>query len=269
MTAEPRPSASICLLTGGDDTCRVLMAQRGEGARFMGGAWVFPGGVVDDTDRGASAAGALTGASDLEDTPWRAAALRELVEEAGVWLSAAPRVVPAADRPHGREIYEQAARDDHSRLAAGDLAWFSTWVTPTLVPVRFDARFYVALIDEPIDAIPDGREIDRTGWIDPAEAAGEATAGSFLLPFPTRRTLERFAELGSARAVYDHARSQAEVPRIQPRLRIAEAGTIEALVPGEPGFDELEDLPPDPDALARAARVTSARGEPIPELGRR
>ena len=243
------------------------MAKRGKSARFMGGAWVFPGGVVDDTDRGDVAASAMLG-ERFEDTPWRAAALRELVEEVGVWFSATPHTVTGSDRPHGLEIYESAVQDDR-RFAADRLEWLSTWVTPTLVPVRFDARFYVATADDDIEAIPDGTEIDAASWIDPSEAIADAVRGSLLLPFPTRKTLEQFAALGTANAVLDHARGQTEVPRILPRLRISDDDSIEALLPGDPGYDELADLPPDPDALARAARVTSARGEPIPELGRR
>jgi 8-oxo-dGTP pyrophosphatase MutT (NUDIX family) len=51
----------------------VLLAQRNPGARFMGGAWVFPGGAVNPGD------------GDGDDGR-RAAALRELAEEVGVTL---------------------------------------------------------------------------------------------------------------------------------------------------------------------------------------
>jgi 8-oxo-dGTP pyrophosphatase MutT (NUDIX family) len=66
---EPRPAATVILLGGGAQRLEVLMVRRNPAARFMGGAWVFPGGALD--------AG--------EDH--RAAALREVREETGVDLA--------------------------------------------------------------------------------------------------------------------------------------------------------------------------------------
>ena len=80
------------------------MAQRGLGARFMGGAWVFPGGVVDADDGGSAAHAAMAGCDEAHDLAWRAAALRELVEEAGVWLSAEPFTLSPDVRPTGSSL---------------------------------------------------------------------------------------------------------------------------------------------------------------------
>jgi len=69
----PRLAATVILLRGGGDGLEVLLAQRNPKARFMGGAWVFPGGAVN-TDDGDGEAGR------------KAAAIRELIEETGVVL---------------------------------------------------------------------------------------------------------------------------------------------------------------------------------------
>jgi 8-oxo-dGTP pyrophosphatase MutT (NUDIX family) len=65
---EPRPAATVLLLRGGGERLEVLLVQRNPAARFMGGAWVFPGG-------------ALHGAEDA-----RTAGVREVAEEAGITL---------------------------------------------------------------------------------------------------------------------------------------------------------------------------------------
>ncbi len=244
------------------------MAQRGAGARFMGGAWVFPGGVVDESDGGALARAALDAAGS-EDVPWRAAALRELVEETGVWLADAPFCVPVGRRPHGHEVYAAAAESLDHRFAASTLRYFSNWVTPTVVPVRFDARFYVAAVGHGIDGEADGREMDAVDWVHPPVALAAARRGDFVLPLPTRHILRQFADLGSPGAILDFAERQEGVPAIQPRLSTAEDGSLKAVLPGEPGYDELTDDPPDPDALQRSARVTTLEGDSIPELQRR
>jgi 8-oxo-dGTP pyrophosphatase MutT (NUDIX family) len=70
----PRVAATVILLRGGIDSLEVLLAQRNPGARFMGGAWVFPGGAVNPAD------------GDGDDGR-RAAAVRELDEEVGVTLA--------------------------------------------------------------------------------------------------------------------------------------------------------------------------------------
>jgi 8-oxo-dGTP pyrophosphatase MutT (NUDIX family) len=69
----PRLAATVILLRGGSDALEVLLAQRSPAARFMGGAWVFPGGAVS-ADDGDGEAGR------------KAAAIRELREEAGIGL---------------------------------------------------------------------------------------------------------------------------------------------------------------------------------------
>jgi 8-oxo-dGTP pyrophosphatase MutT (NUDIX family) len=74
---EPRQAASIIVLRDSPDGPEVLLVQRNPAQRFMGGAWVFPGGAVH-----------------AEDADHAAAALRELSEEAGIALPDGARVVP-------------------------------------------------------------------------------------------------------------------------------------------------------------------------------
>ncbi len=74
---EARQAASLILLRDSGDGPEVLLVQRNPEQRFMGGAWVFPGGAVS---RG-------------EDDPARTA-LRELEEEAAVRLEDAGALVP-------------------------------------------------------------------------------------------------------------------------------------------------------------------------------
>ena len=72
-----RLAASAIVLRDASDGPEVLLVQRNPEARFMGGAWVFPGGSVLDGDGGPEGA-----------------ALRELEEEAGVRLAGPDALVP-------------------------------------------------------------------------------------------------------------------------------------------------------------------------------
>ena len=76
----PRIAATVIVLRGGDDGLEVLLARRTPNARFMGGAWVFPGGAVSPEDGEGDAA-------------LRAAGIRELAEEAGITLAGPDELV--------------------------------------------------------------------------------------------------------------------------------------------------------------------------------
>ena len=79
----PRQAATVIVLRGGSERLEVLLVQRTPKARFMGGAWVFPGGAVD----------AHEGEGDASH---RAAAIREVAEETGITLPDPAALVPFA-----------------------------------------------------------------------------------------------------------------------------------------------------------------------------
>jgi 8-oxo-dGTP pyrophosphatase MutT (NUDIX family) len=154
--SEPRPAASIVLLRrGGKHAQRaleVLLLKRSAEARFMPNVWVFPGGSVDPAD-GEGEAG------------YRACAVRELGEEAGIAL-------PPEE----------------------ELVLFSRWITPEVVSTRFDARFYLALAPAHTPPEADGIETVEARWFEPAAAIEAADRGEIVLAFPTISQLGKLAE---------------------------------------------------------------------------
>jgi len=80
QVTTPRLAATVLLLRGGADRLEVLLARRTPAARFMGGAWVFPGGSV-------------TGEDGEGEAALRAAAVREVTEEVGITLPAEAELV--------------------------------------------------------------------------------------------------------------------------------------------------------------------------------
>lgn len=73
----PRVAASVIVMRDSADGPEILLVQRNPEARFMGGAWVFPGGAVHDGDGSPAAT-----------------AVRELEEEAGVTVADSDELVP-------------------------------------------------------------------------------------------------------------------------------------------------------------------------------
>src|ERR671936_1665528 len=78
QVTEAREAASLILLRDSADGAEVLLVQRNPEQRFMGGAWVFPGGAVHQD----------------EDADHAATAVRELEEEAGIRLPEDAEIVP-------------------------------------------------------------------------------------------------------------------------------------------------------------------------------
>ena len=74
---KAREAASVIVLRDAPDGPEVLLVQRNPAQRFMGGAWVFPGGAVHEDDGGPAEAGR-----------------RELEEEAGLALPDTSGFVP-------------------------------------------------------------------------------------------------------------------------------------------------------------------------------
>jgi len=77
---KPRQAATVIVLRGGAETLEVLLVKRNPEQRFMGGAWVFPGGAVD-------------AAEGIGDAAHRAAGVREVQEEAAIELPDAAALV--------------------------------------------------------------------------------------------------------------------------------------------------------------------------------
>jgi 8-oxo-dGTP pyrophosphatase MutT (NUDIX family) len=172
----PRPAASVILLRGGAEALEVLLLQRAETLRFMGGAWVFPGGSVDAADRPAG----TEDAEAADDLAHRAAAVREAEEEAGVRLPDPAALVP-----------------------------FARWVTPADRPIRFDCRFFLAEVPGDQDATADGVEMVGARWIAPAAAIGAGERGELRLPTPTASQLGDIAGFATVAELLTWARARA------------------------------------------------------------
>lgn len=195
----PRQAATVIVLRGGGEALEVLLVKRTPHARFMGGAWVFPGGSVDPAEGDG-------------DVALRAAALRELAEEAGITLTEPQALVP-----------------------------FSRWITPAEVKIRFDTHFYLAPMPAGQEPVVDGEEIVDHGWFTPQTALDAHRAGEILLVFPTIKHLEQIGAFASVEALLTYARGRVVEP-VQPRVVLsgAEAGgeVARIVLPGEPGYDD-------------------------------
>jgi hypothetical protein len=105
------------------------------------------------------------------------------------------------------------------RLGADDMVAYSRWITPRVVPIRFDTRFYLALAPPHSKPEPDGSETVDAGWFAPKQALDRhyADQQEFPLVFPTIRHLESLLPYESAEQALEAARRR-EVKPIEPEV---------------------------------------------------
>jgi len=219
-------------------------------ARFMPGVWVFPGGAVDagDTKAPESFGGNRPGSE------WKVAALRELIEETGLWLT--------TDGTESAPLTEDAfgvVEASEFTLDQDALIYFSNWVTPAVFPIRFDTRFFLAIADPEAEAVVDGDELIDLTWVTPSEALQSEVTGDWDVAFPTRKTLELLGSESSVAALADRLRRVDAVPSVEPRLHVGDHDA-QILLPDDVGFDEAGPAQSDPTILHRLSIVVAEGG---------
>ena len=270
-----RDAATVMLVRDGADGLEVFMLRRNLNSDFVGGAYVFPGGAVDDHDRHVDLEPICEGRTDAEASAalgiesgglaYWVAAIRECFEEAGVLLAydAHGEVVRLGDPAvaerfsvhrhavdHGERRLVDVCAEEGLRLAVDGMHYFSHWITPEGAPRRYDTRFFVAAAPVEQEALHDDRETIANTWIRPADALERHHRGDFDMIFPTIRSLEAIDRFDAAADLLGAASAFDDVPAVLPRV-MADSGGMRIVLPGDPGYERGRGLRP---------------GEPLPGL---
>lgn len=156
------------------------------------------------------------------------------VEEADGEGEAGMRVCAA------RELAEEAAIE----VGPAALVPYSRWITPEIVPVRFDTAFYLALAPAHTPPRPDGAETVEAGWFEPGAALESHAAGRLSLVFPTIKHLESLVPFANAEEALAAAAGRSVEP-VMPEV-VGEGQERRIVMPGD-----WEDIPiPEPRAKA-------------------
>lgn len=159
-------AATVVLVRDGADGPEALLIERPDRGSFAG-AWVFPGGRLEDADR--------RGADEPEEDVARRAGVRETCEETGI------------------------------EVDPGALLTLSVWDPPPGLALRIRTWFFIA--SAPGGAIvlsPD--EAVASAWIRPADAVARHGRGELTLYPPTWVTLHELSEHPDAASILDTVR---------------------------------------------------------------
>ena len=240
----PRPASTVMLLRdqGTPASLEIFLMRRHSAMDFVAGVMVFPGGGVDERDRGTNIAWygpkpdwwaeRLNVDVDLAEALVCAAA-RETFEESGVLFagSADDSDILVDDASVYREqraalannslSFADFLRAEKLVLRADLLRPWANWVTPKEERTRrYDTYFFVGAMPDGQRADGENTESDRAFWSTPQAALDEFAEGrSFLLP-PTWSQLDSV----NGRTVADVLATERKIVAMEPSLT-ADKGT--------------------------------------------
>lgn len=195
------PAATVVLVRDTTAGLETLMVHKSKDLRSFAGAWVFPGGRVDDAD----------------------------------WHDTADERV-AARRAAVREAREEADLD----IAAESLVAFSHWEPPLQERRRFSTWFFLAPDVETAVTV-DGGEILEHAWLRPVDALARRDAGTVQLVPPTFVTLSNLARVDTVAEAMAWARSlEAEPERFVTHFGRSADGRMAFLWAGDAGYETTD-----------------------------
>ena len=247
-TAAPRDAATVVMLR--DDAAHgleVFLLKRHGLSDVLGGAYVFPGGKLDDSDS------QLDGTLHLDQPPAQlhlslaepdltiakaqglfVAALREAYEESGVLFTTSPLSSNGAYKVVAQSSFNQMLSIQTLCLQTRALVPWSRWITPRMPSItnkRFDTRFFVAAVPADQDAQHDNHEATESIWVSPRLALEQYWAGQIELAPPQIMSLAHLARHTTVKGVLDAARCQ-QPPLVLPET-FDENGTRVLCYPGD------------------------------------
>jgi 8-oxo-dGTP pyrophosphatase MutT (NUDIX family) len=247
----PVPAATILMLRDGPNGLETFMVVRHHQIDFASGALVFPGGKVDHGDFEVREYCHGVDAADDTSVGLMAGALREAFEECGILL-ARPEgsdelisgerlaaLTPYRDQLHQGDIsLADFLQQEALILACDKLQHFAHWITPDMMPKRFDTHFYLAAAPADHLALHDGHESVDSVWINPADAIQGAKDKTYTIIFPTLMNIEMLGESDSVDTAIRMA-AERDTVTVLPVVEQREDGKY-LCIPAEAGYSVIE-----------------------------
>lgn len=249
---------------------QVFLLERSGGSGSFPGNYVFPGGTIDPGDGNSELWKAHVdmdpkevprrlggGLSEEEVFAFGVAAIRETFEEAGVLLAyRSEQTKGDLERVCEWRMSTTGLHKDWARelvvsegwtLAFTMLARWAHWITPELMPYRFDTRFLMAFMPRGQECVPDTRETKQGIWISPEEGLAGNLKGEIPLSPPTLITLHELLQYPDIGKLKKEVQSRPWGEALLPRLIPHSQGPV-ILEPWDPMYHEEIEI--DPERLA-------------------
>lgn len=266
MSSPPplRDAATIILARGKNNGLEIYLLRRSSQSGFMGGLYVFPGGVVDAQDRGLDSwqdgidlttdqieASLCDNRFNTESAvAFGVAAIRETLEEAGVLIASEQNKTPQDFEAMAAVRLENNRPDDWFKtrvlsenwtLMFSHLGRWSHWVTPKSMKKRFDTRFFIVLMPENQTCIPDDLETKHGIWLTPKKALEQNLSAKTPLSPPTVVTLTELSAFENLNALKKEMQTRTWGNPIAPVMLTTDSGPV-IIEPWDPHFEQPEKI---------------------------
>ena len=241
----PVPAATVLLVRDNNEKIEVFMLKRASRTNF-GGAWVFPGGKLDENDGLKDIADICFGLDDKSASTkldiqeggihYWIACIRECFEESGILLAYRANGELISDTSdeegklinqyrkkllNGESVFLDMMKELNMQLATDQLAYISHWITPEIEKKRYNTRFFIAKSPAQL-ADHDGYEGVDSMWVNPKYALSEMKQGKFPIIMPTIKSLEFVAKYKTTQGLLELNRNNnyKNIPTIEPKFII-------------------------------------------------
>ena len=271
-----KDAATVILVRSGiSDVWEIFLARRHQKQAFMAGAYVFPGGQLEETDSDPQLENYIKTA-DLFD-PCRLlqdnnlpkekarglfiTAIRETFEEAGILLGG--KTTGNFVSFYNQEVLKrfndyrpdlnasqitlaEIAQKEKILLFPDTLIPYAHWITPEFEKMRFNTRFFLAQLPPCQTPVADTVELTESLWVTPQKALEMQRERKILLMPPTLKTIEELSAFKDIEELFSATKKKIIYP-ILPQL----AGNSLKL-PHDPEYSiEAYKRPPNPDEPSR------------------
>ncbi len=258
-----RAASTIILVRENNKVLEVYLLKRGSKAGFMGGLYVFPGGVVDTDDSGSEA-----WASNIDIDPdqiieklgsrtllkedalsFGIAAIRETLEEAGVFIATCDDkteedfnsiALYRLNRDLPKSWFKAKIMEENWILSLSSLGRWSHWITPAQMKKRFDTRFFIAIMPEKQICKPDQIETNHGIWVEPQKALEQNLEEKIPLSPPTIVTLTELIKFKNLDNIRQEIQTRGWGNPLAPHLVSSPNGLV-IIEPWDEMFDCLGD----------------------------
>ena len=131
------------------------------------------------------------------------------------------------------------AKDENITFSTNDLIPFAHWVTPEMMPKRFDTRFYIAKAPDGHEGLHDGTESVDSIWINPKDALDDCYERKRNIIFPTRLNLEKLSKSQSVDEAISNAKKD-NIITVTPTIERDKSGSF-LTIPKDAGYGEIKE----------------------------
>ena len=247
------PASTVLIIRNCSSGIEVFMVVRHHQIDFASGALVFPGGKVDKDDYDENLVNYISKTDDNKKIlPFKIAAIRESFEEANVLFA---NEKDKKENINSKRLLEfnnwrekfnnksgsmyEFAKDKNITFSTKNLIPFAHWVTPEMMPKRFDTRFYIAKAPEGHEGAHDGTESVDSVWINPKDALDDCYERKRNIIFPTRLNLKKLCRSKTVDEAITNAKRDAIVT-VTPVIKKDKNGTF-LTIPKDAGYGDIRE----------------------------